>query len=97
MLAREVDNLWLTSDIFRAVAPSFGLTGQARKAARLYGAHEAVSESIGARIQLGDLAQYERGLEAVKALIDGKTFDKLWAEGRQMSVDEATAYVLADD
>jgi non-specific serine/threonine protein kinase len=95
VLSREVDNLWLTSDIFRAVAPSFGLTGHPENAVRLYGAHEAISESIGARIQPGDLAQYERGLEAVKALMDPEEFERLWAEGREMTIDEAAAYVLA--
>ncbi len=97
VFAREVDNLWLTSDIFRAVAPSFGLTGHPEKAARLYGAHEAISESIGARIQPGDLAQHERGVAAVRALIDDEEFERLWAAGREMTVDEATAYVLLDD
>ena len=97
VLAREVDNLWLVSDVMRAVAPSFGLSGQPAKAARLFGAHEAISESIGARIQPGDLAQHERGLAAVKALIDNDEFEQLWAEGREMSVDEAAAYVLANE
>jgi non-specific serine/threonine protein kinase len=97
VMASEIDNLWLVSDVFRAVAPSFGLTGQPEKAVRLYGAHEAVSESIGARIQPGDLAQYERGLTAVKALINEEEFARLWAEGRELTVDEATAYVLAED
>ena len=97
VLAREVDNLWLVSDVMRAVAPSFGLSGQPAKAARLFGAHEAISESIGARIQPGDLAQHERGLAAVKALIDNDEFEQLWVEGREMSVDEAAAYVLANE
>jgi hypothetical protein len=97
VLAREIDNIWLTSDIFRAVAPSFGLTGQPKKAARLYGAHEAISESIGARIQPGDLAQHERGLAEVKNLMNEEEFKQMWAEGREMSVDEAAAYVLSDD
>ncbi|MCK5438712.1 MAG: protein kinase, partial [Gemmatimonadetes bacterium] len=97
VLSVEIDNLWLISDLMRAVAPSFGLSGQPRKAARLYGAHEAISESIGFRIQPGDLPQYERGLAAVKTLMDDEEFEELWAEGREMSIDAAVAYVLADD
>ena len=96
-LAVEIDNLWLIGDMMRAVAPSFGLSGQPWKASRLYGAHDAIAESIGSRIQPGDLAQYECGLTAVKALMDDEEFEKLWAEGREMSLDEAVAYVFADD
>ena len=92
----QIDNLWLISDIFRAVAPSFGLSGQPKIAALLYGAHEAMSESLGARIQPGDLPQYELGLRAVRALIDKEEFEKEWAEGRKMSVEEAAAHVFAD-
>jgi len=96
-LALEIDNLWLISDVLRAVAPSFGLSGQPEKAARLYGANETISESIGSRIQPGDLAQHRRGLAAVKGLMDSDAFDRLWAEGRELSADEAAAFVFSDE
>jgi hypothetical protein len=51
-------------------------------------------EKLGARIQAGDLADYEHGLAAARAMLDPAQFSVLWAEGQAMDMEQAIAYAL---
>jgi tetratricopeptide (TPR) repeat protein len=67
---------------------------QPERAARLFGAAEAVRERIGAPQPLGDKPMYDRHLARARAALDGLAFDAAWAEGRTMTLDEAVEYAL---
>jgi predicted ATPase/DNA-binding SARP family transcriptional activator len=68
------------------------------RAARLWGAAEALRERMGMSLSYLDLnaSGYELDLAAVRSVLDAATFDAAWTEGRAMSPEEATAYALEE-
>jgi Tfp pilus assembly protein PilF len=95
-LALELNSVYVTSDTFHMLAGSIAQLGQPEKAARLYGVAEAAFERLGAHVQAADLADYEHGLVAARALVDPVQFEALWAEGRSMKLEQAIEYALSD-
>ena len=71
--------------------------GQFARAARLYGAVEAVRASAG--VGLAPVAGMEcaRNIAALRAHLDEATFAVAWAEGRTMTCEAAVAYALEVD
>lgn len=67
------------------------------RAARVWGAAEALREAIGLRFSPSDRSHlnYENRLTAARSLIGDEAFAAAWAEGRAMSLEEAFEYVLA--
>src|SRR5829696_4537276 len=76
-----------------AVADSRGETA---RAARLWGAAEALREAIG--LSLGDYERaaygYEERLAVARAVLDETTWDDEWSEGRAMTPERAVEYAL---
>lgn len=72
--------------------------GQGERAARLYGAAEALREMTGTPIQYaGHRALYERQVAALREQLNAKTFDAAWAEGQAMTFEQAVEYALGSD
>jgi non-specific serine/threonine protein kinase len=73
--------------------------GQARRAARLYGATEKLRETSG--FSLSALASseydYEGYVATVRASLDERAFEAAWNEGRSLSLEEAIEYALGAD
>jgi predicted ATPase/DNA-binding XRE family transcriptional regulator len=68
------------------------------RAARLYGAAEAVGEAASVTIAFPPArALYEQDLAIVGAQLDAETFEAFWEEGRSMTVKEAVAEALAEN
>jgi predicted ATPase/DNA-binding SARP family transcriptional activator len=72
------------------------LRGRPVRAARLWGAAEALREQMGTYLSQFDLAQsrYEQGLADVRAALSEASFDAAWAEGRTMSAEQAIEYAI---
>ena len=72
------------------------LRGRPVRAARLWGAAEALREQMGMLLSQFDLAHsgYERDLAAVISALDEASFDAAWAEGRAMSPEQVFEYAL---
>jgi non-specific serine/threonine protein kinase len=68
------------------------------RAARLWGAAEALRERDGLSLSKFDRANtdYERDLVLVRSALDEATFDAAWAEGRAMSFEQAVGYLLGE-
>jgi hypothetical protein len=69
---------------------------QAERAARLFGAAEALRAAIGAPLPPGDRVRCHRGLALTRAALGEEAFAAAWAAGRAMSLNQATAYALED-
>jgi predicted ATPase/DNA-binding SARP family transcriptional activator len=69
--------------------------GQSERAARLFGAAEALRESLGAPLMPQYLPEYKREVAALRATLGEAKFEKAWAEGRALSLDQAVAFALA--
>jgi non-specific serine/threonine protein kinase len=69
------------------------------RAARLWGAAEALREQMGMSLSYLDLVQsgYEQDLATVRSTLDEASFDAAWAEGREMSPEEAIEYALSEE
>jgi predicted ATPase len=68
---------------------------ESRRAARLFGAGEALLEDVNATIWRGNRADYERNLAALRAQVDETTLAEAWAAGRALSQQEAVAEAAA--
>ncbi|HEU5098754.1 MAG TPA: BTAD domain-containing putative transcriptional regulator [Roseiflexaceae bacterium] len=69
--------------------------GQPVRAARLFGAAEALRETIGLSQQSDERATYDRTVAALRAQLDAAAFAAAWAAGRVMTVEQAIADALA--
>jgi predicted ATPase/DNA-binding SARP family transcriptional activator len=78
-------------DAFAATA----MTGDdVERAARLWGAAEALREAAGAVMWLADRNEYERHIARLGARLDADVLLAAWAAGRALSVDEVIAEAL---
>jgi hypothetical protein len=68
--------------------------GAGWRAARLYGAGEALREAIGAPVSLNQQEEYRRQVSRVLEMLGEEEFAAAWAEGRAMTPDQAIAYAL---
>lgn len=78
-------------------AGSIAALGQLDRAARLVGASEAALESMGAFHQPTDKPEIDRIIADVRAQLDNTTFQIAWAEGQEMSLEQAVANALEED
>jgi tetratricopeptide (TPR) repeat protein len=76
---------------FAAVAT---VLGEGAKAGRLFGAAAALWEVIGTPMWPAERADWERNMAAARGQVDDTTWQRVWAEGRAMSMEEAIKYAL---
>ncbi|HEY7341295.1 MAG TPA: helix-turn-helix domain-containing protein [Ktedonobacterales bacterium] len=77
-----------------AIAGLHGRAGEYGRAARLFGASEALLERASTVLTPADQAAFERDVAAARAQLDESAFDASWAAGRALSVDQAVAEAL---
>ncbi len=76
------------------LAAAVSLLGDHEWATRLFGAAEAVRETVGVPVIPSIRADYDRGLAAARAGLGGTTFAAAWAEGKAMPPEQAIEYAL---
>ena len=71
--------------------------GDPERAARLFGAGEALYEKTGTVPAFpATQALYERDLASVRAQLDIETLEAAWAQGRAMTLEEVVTEALAE-
>jgi predicted ATPase/class 3 adenylate cyclase len=70
--------------------------GQSERAARLFGAEEALRNAIGSVLNVKWRAVHERSLASVRGALGEETFTALWAEGQAMTREQVIAYALEE-
>jgi predicted ATPase len=73
------------------------LAGRANRAARLFGAAEAVRESQGWSIMPPYQAEYQHEIKALRAALGAAEFAAAWAAGRALTLEQAAALALQSD
>jgi len=98
-LLTEALVLWRELDYYHGSAESLvGLAGVAQahgepaRAARLLAAAQVMLETTGGVLSSADQVDYQHILEAARAQLDEQAWQQAWAEGRQMSMEEAITY-----
>jgi non-specific serine/threonine protein kinase len=71
--------------------------GQVGRAARLFGAAEALREAINAPLPPADRAEHDRSVASVRTAMGDEALAAAWAEGRAMSIEAAIACALDED
>ena len=71
-----------------------GAQGQAVRAARLWGAFDALGETIGVRLVPVERYHYGPYIAAARERLDDAAWEVAWAEGRKMTFEEAIEYAL---
>jgi DNA-binding NarL/FixJ family response regulator len=70
------------------------MQGAYARAARLFGAAEALRGAVGASVLPFYRADYERGVAAARAGLDEQSFAAAWERGRAMTLEQAIGYAL---
>jgi hypothetical protein len=95
-LALKIGHLVVKVDALAYLAGATGALGYLKRAARLFGAAEALYDTYGFSLQSGDLPEWERSRASVYEQLDEATFNALCAEGKAMSLEEAIAYSMEE-
>ena len=96
VLQKELGNKAGIAECLAGCAAVAGVGGQPARAARLFGATHALREAIGAGLWPGERIECERNLASARAQLDNDAWDKAWAEGRAMPLEQAVAYALEE-
>jgi serine/threonine-protein kinase PknK len=88
----DLGDRWRIASVLEALAGTACAQGEFERAARLFGAAEALREAIGTPVPLCERPDRDRNVAAASTRLD----DAVWAEGRAMSVGEAVGYALAE-
>ena len=95
-IAREWTNFFLAAS-FIFVAGPVCAQGEPERAARLMSASINLFESMGGTIIPADRPTIDLYLRALKDQLDQATFQRLWEEGKTLSLEDAYALALGDD
>jgi tetratricopeptide (TPR) repeat protein len=93
----ELGALQVVAECLEGLASVAGGQGQGTRAARLFGAAEALREGIGAPLAPADRTNYECSVNLARAVLDTPAFTTAWADGRTMPLEQVIAEALADD
>jgi predicted ATPase/DNA-binding SARP family transcriptional activator len=70
--------------------------GKLSRAAQLYGSIEGRLAALSLPLYITDQVEFNRGISALRARLDEKTYAKFWTKGKAMSLDEAIAFALGE-
>jgi predicted ATPase/DNA-binding NarL/FixJ family response regulator len=73
------------------------MQGDHTRAARLFGATDALRTAIGASLLPPMSAQFEQGVNAARAALGDEAFAAAWARGQAMTLEQAIEAALAPD
>jgi predicted ATPase/DNA-binding CsgD family transcriptional regulator len=95
-LAVEVGDKANAAYCLEGLAGLIGQHGEPRRAVRLYGASEAILETVGAPLYVHaqDRALYERAVGVLRSRLGEEAFEAAWSEGRTMYPEDAIEYAL---
>jgi non-specific serine/threonine protein kinase len=93
-MALEIGHMVLKVDTLAYLAGATGALGHLKRAARLFGAAEALYNTHGFSLQGGDMPEFERNKASVLQQMGPDAFEAAWTQGQAMSVEEAIAYAL---
>ena len=93
-LAARIGQNPAVADGLRRVAGLTGAAGQATRAARLFGAADALRTVMGTSIPPAEREVYEREVDAARAALGEDAFAADWERGRALPLEDAVAEAL---
>jgi predicted ATPase/DNA-binding SARP family transcriptional activator/uncharacterized protein HemY len=92
-IRRELGEKWCIASLLEEFV-KLAAQRQPERAARLWGAAEALREAIGTPLPPKERKEYGRQIAALREALGEKGFVAAWAEGQAMMLEEAIAYAL---
>ncbi len=96
VLCRELGDKLIGAESIEGFACAAGARGAAERAARLFGAAEALREAAGNQQAARAHSLREPYLAAARAQVDEATWSAAWEEGRSMEFEDAVVYALEE-
>jgi hypothetical protein len=97
-LALHLRDTQIAAYSLEGLAGASAMLGEGQRAARLFGAAEALRERTGSVIGLATLRELrERHMAALREWFDPDELEAEWSEGRAMTFEQAAEYVLGND
>ncbi len=96
LLRREMGDKRAIAESLAAFAGVALSQGQPERTVRLLGAADALLEMAGAPLFSLDAIEYDRTLSASKHQLREKEWERVWTEGRAMTVEQAVGYALGE-
>lgn len=96
-LGRELEDRELRAEALWGFAGVAGAAHRYSLAARLFGAAEALTQAMDSPMPPLAHMVYDPIIESARSQLGGSKFDALWAEGRAMSLEQATALALEEN
>lgn len=95
-VARQLGHTHATVLLLHVRAASAGSQGQPVRSARLWGAAESLLDTLG--LTLGPAERYHYGpyIAAAKDQLDETSWGAAWAEGREMTAEQAVEYAVSE-
>ncbi|MBI4762882.1 MAG: tetratricopeptide repeat protein [Chloroflexi bacterium] len=81
------------AECLAGIASVLTMQGSVEDGACLFGVAEALRERTGASLWPANRIEYDRSLESLRRSLDDSTLAASWADGRAMSVEQATARI----
>jgi DNA-binding CsgD family transcriptional regulator len=97
IMSRKVGNKPTLTNAMEGMASLAGALGEGTRAARLWGAAQALREVTDVALPPGERALHEPHLAAARARLGEATWEETLAEGRAMSLDEAAEFALSKE
>jgi predicted ATPase/DNA-binding SARP family transcriptional activator/DNA-binding CsgD family transcriptional regulator len=97
MLCKELGEKMIAAESLEGLACVVGSKGEAERAARLFGAAEALREAVGYQHAPEEGALREPYLATTRSRLDERVWEAAWAEGRGMSMEQAVEYALSEE
>lgn len=95
-LREELGDRWGLVQCLAPLTAIDVIEGSLEHAAKMLGAIDVLLETLGAQQPLIFRADHEPSVAAVRAALDEKTFERLFAEGRRLSIKESVALALEE-
>jgi hypothetical protein len=96
VLVRKLGDTVNVAECLETLAEMAGALRDVPRAARLWGAADALREVIGSPLVPLERWLLEPYLEAIRSRSDITVWTKVWEEGRAMALEDAIAYALED-
>ncbi|HET6261938.1 MAG TPA: tetratricopeptide repeat protein, partial [Chloroflexia bacterium] len=91
---RDIGNKAAVGGCLDGLAQRAAAEGKPERAARLFGAADAITKATGEAVPLANRAEYAQIVEGVRDSLGKEAFEAAWDQGQAMPLEEAVAYGL---
>jgi uncharacterized membrane-anchored protein len=94
-LLRQLGYRRLMARCFEGIATMYAGSGRPSEAARLWGAAAAIREAVQLPLPVHARARHEERVSTARSQADPAVFEAAWAEGREMTLEQALDHALS--